>query len=395
MRYNFDRLPDRRRTENAKWNQYAPDILPLWVADMDFPSPEPVVRALRQRVEHGYFGYPPSGLTDAHSFPEFRRLLVERMEKLYGWQVLPEEIVFVPGVVVGFTLACHALAAPGGEVLAQTPVYPHFLHAPEQAGMQQVDVELSRGPDGVYHIDFQAFEKAISGNTRLFILCNPHNPIGRVFTRDELARLAEICLRRGVTICSDEVHSDLLFPGHRHIPLASLDAEIAQHTITLIAPSKTFNIAGLQCAVAVIQNAGLREQFIHANKGLVGWNNLLGMVAGQAAYAEGQEWLDQLLVYLQANRDFLSDFVREALPGISMSPVEGTYLAWLDCREAGIEGNPFQFFMEKGRVALSDGAAFGRGGQGFVRLNFGCPRAMLAEALQRMQAALEKKPLAL
>jgi cystathionine beta-lyase len=261
--------------------------------------------------------------------------------------------------------------------------------------MQPVAAELVRGPDGVYHIDFQAFEGAITANTRLFILCNPHNPVGRVFTRDELGHLADICLRRGVTICSDEVHSDLLFPGHRHIPLAALDPEIAQHTITLIAPSKTFNLAGLQCAIAIIQNAGLREQFVHANQGLVGWNNLLGMVAGQAAYAEGQEWLEQLLVYLQANRDYLSDFVRDGLPGIAMSPVEGTYLAWLDCREAGILGNPFQFFIENGRVALSDGADFGSGGEGFVRLNFGCPRAMLAEALGRMRAALEKKPLAL
>jgi cystathionine beta-lyase len=210
-----------------------------------------------------------------------------------------------------------------------------------------------------------------------------------------LAHLAEICLRHGVTICSDEIHSDLVFQGYRHIPIAALDPEIAQHTLTLIAPSKTYNIAGLQCSIAIIQNAGLREQFIHSCKGLVSWNNLLGMVAGQAAYAEGQEWLDQLLVYLQANRDFLADFVEDMLPGISMSPVEGTYLAWLDCRESGLSGNPAHFFMEKGRVALNDVATFGHGGEGFVRLNFGCPRALLAEALQRMQSALEKKPLAL
>jgi cystathionine beta-lyase len=254
--------------------------------------------------------------------------------------------------------------------------------------MQCVEAELARGPDGVYTIDFGAFERAITENTRLFILCNPHNPVGRVYGKDELERLAELCLRHGVTICSDEIHSDLVFPGRRHIPLAALDPEIAQRAITLIAPSKTYNIAGLQCAAAIIQNAGLREQYIHANQGLVSWNNLLGMTAGQAAYTEGQEWLDQLLIYLQANRDLLSDFVRDKLPGISMSPVEGTYLAWLDCREAGIEGNPYQFFLEQGRVALSDGAAFGRGGEGFVRLNFGCPRAMLLEALQRMRTSL-------
>jgi cystathionine beta-lyase len=311
------------------------------------------------------------------------------MWKLYGWQITPEDLLFIPGVVTGLNLACQALAEPGGGVLIQTPVYMPFLRLANNAGMAAQEMELSQGSDGNYHINWQKFEGAIDKHTRIFVLCNPHNPVGRVFRRAELERMAEICLRDKVVICSDEIHCDLLFSGNKHIPIASLDPEIAQNTITLMAPSKTFNIAGLQCSFAIVQNAELREKLKHAGKGLTGWVNSMGAVAGLAAYREGQEWLEQVLVYLEGNRNFLARYVADNLPGVKMRRPEGTYLAWLDCRATGIPCIPGQFFLRQAHVALNEGHTFGKGGEGFVRLNFGCPRATLRTALERMKAALQ------
>jgi len=381
MAYDFDRVIDRRGSDSVKWRCYDSDVLPLWVADMDFPSPEPVIRALRERVEHGIFGY---GIEP----PELREVIVERLQRLYGWQVSPNALVFLPGVVVGFNLASHAFASPGDGVLVQTPVYPPILHAWRQAGLISQQATLTRLPDGRHEIDFDAFERAISERTRLFILCNPHNPVGRVFRRDELQRLAEICLRHDVLICSDEIHGDLIFSGQQHLPIASLAPEIADRTITLLAPSKTYNIAGLQAAYAVIPNPELRQRYVAANAGLVGHPGVLAYTAALAAYRGGQPWLDEALRYLEGNRDWLYDYVRRELPTLTMAQPEGTYLAWLDCRQAGIQGNPHEFFLEQARVALNDGASFGPGGEGFVRLNFGCPRSTLEEAARRMKEAL-------
>jgi cystathionine beta-lyase len=249
-------------------------------------------------------------------------------------------------------------------------------------------MELTQRTDGSYEIDFDRFEAAITDRTRIFLLCNPHNPLARVFRRDELERMAEVCLRHEVVICSDEIHCDLVFEGYEHLPIASLAPEIADRTITLLAPSKTFNIAGLKCSLAIIENADLRKRFVEAKRGLVPWVNLLGQVAALAAYRDGGPWLEAVLSYLQANRDFLHDYVASHLTGVSMTRPEGTYLAWLDCREAGIPGNPHEFFLEEAKVAMNDGATFGQGGEGFVRLNFGCPRSMLVQALEQMRAAL-------
>ncbi len=379
----FDTVLDRRATESLKWRAYAADVLPMWVADMDFRSPEPVIAALHERVEHGVFGYP--GRVSG-----FNEVIMERMAQRYGWQVSAEEIVMVPGVVTGFNWVAQTFCAPGQAVLVQTPVYPPFLSAPANSGLLRQDAALVRRADGRYEIDFEAFEQAITPQTRLFILCNPHNPVGRVFTPAELTRLAEICLRHDVLICSDEIHCDLVYSPYQHTPIASLDAEIAQKTVTLMAPSKTYNIAGLECSFAIVPNAALRQQLQEGRRGVVGWVNVLGQVAALAAYRHGQPWLDELLLYLQANRDLTESFVRQYLPGVQMGPIEGTYLAWLDCRATGLE-DPYQFFLDEGRVALSNGADYGPGGQGFVRLNFGCPRAMLQEALQRMQQALLKR----
>jgi cystathionine beta-lyase len=381
MAYNFDQIIDRCHSDSDKWCRYDEDVLPLWVADMDFVSPEPVVRALRERVDHGVFGYGTEP-------PQLREAVVDRLQRLYDWHVSPEALLFLPGVARGFNLACRASTSPGDGMLVQTPIYPPILRAPANAGLTCDEMELTRQPDGHYIIDFDAFEAAITDRTRVFVLCNPHNPVGRVFRREELERMAEICLRHEIVICSDEIHCDLLFSGSRHLPIASLDPEIGQQAVTLMAPSKTYNLAGLKCSVAVVENAELREKINAAKVDLVPGISVFGCVAALAAYRDGQPWLQELLRYLEANRDFVLEYVDAHLPGITAGKPEGTYLAWLDCRQSGISGDPHEFFLEKARVALNDGQTFGRGGEGFVRLNFGCPRSTLVEALDRMKDAL-------
>ncbi len=381
MTYDFDRYIDRYSSDSVKWRRYGEDVLPLWVGDMDFASPEPVIRALHKRAEHGVFGY---GIEP----PELRPLIVERLQRLYDWHVCPEAIVFLPGVVSGFNLACRAVTSPGDGMLVQTPIYYPILRIPENAGVTLNDMELTRQPDGQYEIDFDAFEAAITDRTRIFVLCNPHNPVGRVFRRDELERMAEICLCHDIVVCSDEIYCDQLFRGHRHLPIDSLDPEIADRTITLMAPSKTYNLPGLRCGLAIIQNQELRQKFEAARADIVPRPNVMGYSAALAAYRDGQPWLDQVMRYLETNRDFLLQYVESHLPGITMGKPEATYLAWLDCRQAGIPGNPHEFFLEKAKVALNDGPVFGRGGEGFVRLNFGCPRSTLEEALERLKEAL-------
>jgi cystathionine beta-lyase len=378
---DLDRLVDRRFSDSVKWRLYDSDVLPMWVADMDFLSPEPVIRALRERVDHGVFGY-------GQEPSELRPVIVERLRHLYGWQVAPEALVFVPGVVTGFNQAAHAVTSPGDGVLVQTPVYFPMLYTPGNVGCTLDEMELTLKEDGSYEVDFDAFEAAITARTRIFLLCSPHNPVGRVFRQDELERMAEVCLRHDVVICSDEIHCDLVFQGYPHLPIASLDPEIADRTITLIAPSKTYNIAGLHFSVAIIQNAELREKYQAASAGLVGRPGILSAVAALAAYRDGQPWLDAVLRYLEGNADYATEYVNTQLPGVKMWRPEGTYLGWLDCREAGMEGSPHQFFLQQARVALNEGASFGRGGEGFARLNFGCPRSTLSEALERMRKAL-------
>ncbi len=280
MPKNFDRSIERRNSDSIKWNLYEADVLPMWVADMDFASPPPVIQALQTRVEHGVFGY-------AGDPVELRKVIVNRFAERYLWFIKPEDIVFTPGVVVGFNIAAHAIAVPDGEILIQPPVYPPFFKTGLYAGLKTLENPLVQDETGYYGIDFEDFEKKISENTRLFLLCNPHNPVGRVFHREELERMAEICLRKNVLICSDEIHGDLIFAGNKHIPMGSINPDIAQKTITLMAPSKTFNIAGLDCSFAIIQNKDLREQYIKAMKGITGNTNMLGITAALAAYQSG------------------------------------------------------------------------------------------------------------
>lgn len=386
MIYDFDVVIDRIKSESVKWHRYEPDVLPLWVADMDFVCPEPVLRALQERVAHGVFGYPDV-------MPSLLDVVVQRLERLYGWHVEPEDLVFMPGVVRGFHLACHAFVNPSEAVLVQTPVYPPILRAAKTTGILHQEMELTQNADSSYDLDTDIFERAFNDQPRLFLLCNPHNPVGKVYCQDDLEKMAEVCLRHKVIICSDEIHAELLFSGQKHIPIAALDPEIARHTITLIAPSKTFNIAGLDCSLAVIQNPDLRKKYLDARKGLISGVNVLGLTAALAAYQYGDDWLQQVLHYLENNRNYLYEFVESECDGVEMSKPEGTYLAWLDCRQAGerVSANPHKFFLEHARVALNDGLDFGPTGAGFVRLNFACPRQTLTSALYAMRDALIRR----
>jgi cystathionine beta-lyase len=385
MDYDFDRVYDRRGSDSAKWGRFDPDVLPMPVADMDFPSPEPVRRALRERVEHPFYGY-------GMATEDFHAAFTAWLKRRHGWEVPYEALVPIPGVIPGFNMALRALTSPGDSIALQLPAYPPILNANGHHGLVRNEAFLVRGDSGRYEIDWQSLEAAIDETTRVFLLCNPHNPVGRVFSRDELRRLAEICLDRGLWIVSDEIHCDLVLDGNVHTPIASLGPEVAERTITLMAPSKTFNLAGLKASVAIVTDAVLRERFEAAKGGLVGSVNILGYAAMTAAYRDCEDWLEALKRYLTANRDFLAAFVRERMPEIVVYPAEGTYLAWLDCNALGAPGNDAcGWFLENARVAFGDGKNFGPPGEGFVRLNFGCPRMLLREGLERMARALERR----
>jgi cysteine-S-conjugate beta-lyase len=373
--------PERRGSDSIKWGLYEEDVLPLWVADMDFTSPPAVLEALKHRVDHGVFGY-------AFESRELKEIIAERMEARYGWKVRREEIILLPGVVPAINLVCQAVTQPGESVLIQSPVYPPFFQAPLTAGARVTNSTIEVDASGEYSFDSQVFEAGIEEDTRCFVLCNPHNPIGKVYSREDLSAMADVCLRHGLTICSDEIHSDLIFDGYQHAPIASIDPEVSAATVTLLAPSKTYNIAGLECSAMICQNPDLRGRLIEARRGLLGGVNLLGQVAAIAAYREGGDWLREILVILENNRNLLLNFLRDRIPGIRMVKPQATYLAWLDCRDLGLGENPAQFFLKKARVALNNGEDFGEAGKGFVRLNFGCPPERLIEALERMAAAV-------
>jgi cystathionine beta-lyase len=391
MAFDFDQPIDRSKTNSIKWRRYGPRVLPLWVADMDFAAPQPVLEALRAATAHGVFGYELPSLA-------LREVVAARMERLYGWKVSPAAVVATPGIVAALAAAAHGLGAPGEGVLVQPPVYPPFLKVPGDAGLVLQTAGMRCAPrDRIlrYEVDWDAFEAALGSGARtsVFLLCSPHNPTGQVFSRADLLRIAEICLKRDVLICSDEIHSELLLGSAAHLPIAALSPEIAARTVTLVAPSKTFNVPGLFCGFAIIPDRALRDRFKKALEGMALHVNNLGLVAAQAAFSgQCDDWLAALRRYLTANRDALAALLRGRLPGIRFTVPDATYLAWLDCRElAGsgrIQGSPHAFFLKKAGVALNDGGEFGPGGEGFVRLNFGCPRRTLEAALERMRAAL-------
>jgi cystathionine beta-lyase len=393
MAYNFDSIIERRGTNSFKWRQYPEDVMPLWVADMDFAAPEPIVAALRAKVEHGVFGYEmPSG--------ELSETVAARMQTLYGWQVSPDWVVATPGVVAGFTIAAHTVCTAGQGILIQPPVYPPFLKIHENAGLVRQDAPLVTETDGStlrYAVDFDVVKKAVhsgGAQTGMFLLCNPHNPTGQAYSRDDLLRMADICLKNGVVICSDEIHSELLLGGAQHLSIAALGPEIAARVITLIAPSKTFNVPGLFCGFAIIPDKDLRERYKKTIERMGMHVGSFGLAAAQVAFSGAcDEWLAALCVYLTGNRDFLVEFVQREFDGIRTTVPDATYLAWLDCNElvksGRITGTPYKFFLRQAKVALNEGKEFGPGGEGFVRLNFACPRSKLIEALEKMKAALE------
>lgn len=389
MKYNFDTIIDRRPTNSIKWTKFPEDVLPLWVADMDFKTPQPILDALRTALEQGVLGYeiPSQSLFES---------VVDRLEALYGWEIEPEMVVATPGIVSGFNAAAQTVCAPGEGILMQPPVYFPFLRVHENLGLTRQYAPLVRAMEGShvrYEIDFDGFEAAMGSEdarTSMFLFCNPHNPTGNAFSEDDLFRLVEICLRNNVVICSDEIHSELLLGETHHTPIATLSSEIAERTITLVAPSKTFNTAGLFCGFAIIPNPELRERYQKSVEQMTLHVNSLGQVAAAEAFSGScDDWLDEVLVYLSANRDFVVNYVKENLPDIRTTLPDATYLIWLDCIqliESGMmTGNPHEFFLNEARVALSDGAQFGPGGEGFVRLNFACPRSILEEALTNMK----------
>lgn len=382
MNSDFDSVIERRGTDSQKWQKYAGrDILPLWVADMDFKSSPAIIAALQQRVADGVFGYarPVKSTTDA---------IVNAMHTRYGWTIDPSWLVWLPGLVVGLNIVSQAFAEPGDEALTLTPVYPPFMSAPKNSGRlsKQVPLVLDRAARR-WEIDWAALEAAVTPRTKLFILCNPHNPVARVWRRDELQRLGEFCVRHNLVLCSDEIHCDLILDNLPHIPTALLGEDIAKRTITLMAPSKTYNVPGLGTSLAIIPDATLRAQFVRATAGVVAEVTCLGFTACEAAYRDSEDWRQGLLATLRGNRDYLLDFVARELPGVVIeAPIEATYLAWMNVSALKL-ADPIAHFESHG-VGLSEGAFFGVPKGQYVRLNFGCPRATLIEALTRMKRAV-------
>ena len=389
MTYNFDRVPNRRLAGIVnKWTYYPQEgLLPLWVADMDFPAPKPILDALRKALDHGVLGYELAS-------NQLLETVAARMERLYAWKVKPEWVVPVTGIVNGFNVAARAFGSSKKGCIIQPPVYNEFHELKNNVGLPQLDAPLIKKVRGNilhYEIDWDIFRKQAK-KAGMFLLCNPHNPLGIIFSRSDLRRMAEICLENNVLIVSDEIHSELMLDEKKFTPMAKLSSEIAQNTITLIAPSKTFNVPGLFCGFAIIPNKELREQYTKTVAHLRLHVASLGLRAAQAAFSgQCDEWLQELRSYLAANRDFLVDYVTSKMPGVRITKPQATYLAWLDFTELDLEPSPYQFFFENAKVALSDGVIFGANGKGHVRLNFGTSRKILKQGLDRMEKALRAR----
>ncbi|RRW69024.1 putative C-S lyase [Pseudomonas fluorescens] len=382
MTFDFDQLFDRHHTGSTKWSRYPADVLPMWVADMDFAAPPVIVEALQQRLLHPLLGY-------SVAQDNLREAIVADLWNKYSWQVKPQELIFLPGVESGFNMALKALVQAQQNVVMQVPNYPPLRHAPAHWGLNKVELEFNAQADGTYATPLDALRESLKGGGAL-LLSNPHNPLGKVFDREELQAVADICAAQDAWIISDEIHAELCFDGRVHIPTASLSPEISKRTITLMSASKAYNIAGLKTSFMIIQDAALRERVNHARCGMVDSVNPLGMEATRVAYSEAAPWLAELKTYLQANRDWLLDAVRTRLPGVTINVPQGTYLAWLDCSALDLP-DPQRFFLEQGKVGLSAGLDFGDQHQQFVRLNFGCPRALLEDGVARMERALASR----
>jgi len=402
MPFDFDQVFSREDTSATKWGMMQDEhdpfvshptdlfrgehrVLPMWVADMDFASPPPVVEALIARAQHGIYGY-------TYRSDTYNQAVVNWMNKRYGWKILPEWICATPGVVPALNLLVRTFVAPGERVLVQPPVYYPFFSAIKNNGG-----EIAENPllfeDGRYRMDFRGLEKIASDpRVKMAILCSPHNPVGRVWTADELLRFGEICLRNNVLVVSDEIHGDLIYPGYKFVPLANLSNELAQNAIVCTAPSKTFNLAGLKASNIIIPNATLREKFDRTilNNGLLGMN-AFSAVAVEAAYNHGDEWLEEMLKYVEGNLRYLQEFISQHIPQLSVIEPEGTYLVWLDCRRLELDRAGLRrLFLNEAKVYLDEGSIFGAQGEGFQRINIACPRSILTDALERIRQAVAR-----
>jgi cystathionine beta-lyase len=394
MKYDFDQVCSRQHTNSMKWDTIqkifgSDDLIPMWVADMDFPVARPIVEALEARVRHEFYGYthPANSLIEA---------IVERMKRKFGWQIEPEWVVFSPGVIPALNIAVRSLTHPGDEVILQEPVYYPFFPIVRQNGCQIATNKLKLS-GGQYEMDLKDLESKFQarigmGETpsrvKTIILCNPQNPIGRLWNREELEKLGEVVIGHGAIVISDEIHCEILFDGHKHTPFATLSREFEQNCIVCMAPSKTFNLAGVQASSIIIPNVKLRSSFNEARAGIPE-PNLFGLAAMEAAYRYGDEWLEQLLEYLQKNLEFALDYFAQKIPRITVVRPQATFLLWFDCRELGLDDIALRLFMrEKARVGLDDGFVFGAGGSGFQRMNIACSRSVLEEALHRIEVAV-------
>ncbi len=385
----FDQRIDRHGTDTVKWDGLGrifgrSDALALWVADMDFQAPDPVLKALRERVEHGVFGY-------SYRPKDYDKAILHWEEERHAWSPDPNALFYVPGVMTGIAKAVQTFSQPGDRVVIQPPVYHPFFDMIRHNDREVGEAPLERDENGRYGMDFAALEEELrKDGSKIFLLCSPHNPVGRIWSSQELKKVGELCERHDVLILSDEIHQDIEYGEQCHIPIASLDPELQKRVLTFSSPAKTFNLQGIISAFAIVPDKKKRVQLQKALRAdHIVLENALSIVACRAAYQEGRDWLDELLRYLKANRDLVDRFVQERLPGIEHVPPEGTYLSWLDCRGLQLSQDALKRFMlERAGVALNDGSTFGEGGEGMLRLNFGCPRGLLEEGLERIEGAL-------
>ncbi len=382
---NFDKVIDRHNTNSYKWDALGEfygrnDLLSMWVADMDFESPKVVIDAMRNRLEHGIFGY--TFVSDS-----FKESVKKWMLNRHEWVIDKNEIVVTPGVVPAINFAIRAFSRPGDKVIVQTPVYYPFFDAIKNTGRHVVENPLAYS-NGEYKMDLEDFKSKIDNRTKLFILCSPHNPVGRIWSKDELEKIAKICLENDILIISDEIHSDIIRKGYRHIPLASISDEIAQNTISCYSVSKTFNLAGLETSAILIKNSKLRVELEKSMENLnIFSSNIFGLVAMEAAYNHGQNWLEELLDYLEDNHQFVQRFFEDT--NVKVVKAQGTYLVWLDFSNLNISQKELNdLLVNKAKVALVNGEKFGKNGVGFMRLNIGCPKSILEEGLNRIATAL-------
>lgn len=378
MTYDFDELIDRTNTDSFKWDKYKNrDIIPLWVADMDFKAAPPILKALEDVTKQGVIGY-------WHAPDELADVIVKRLEERHNWKIEKDWIVYLPGLVPGLTLSCMVVGNDGDEIITTVPVYGPFMKAPEAAKKKLVKVQMKL-ENNRWTLDFDAIRAAITPRTRMFMLCNPYNPAGTVFTKEELQTLSDICTEYNIVICADEIHCDLILDeSKKHISIATLSKEAENQTITLLSPSKTFNIAGLGCSFAVIPDGEIRAKFANLKYIVEPMPSAYAFQAALAAYRDCDEWHEQLLAYLRKNHDYILQEMN-AIKGFSMQPLESTYLAWIDTRESGIEN--ISEILENAGVGISDGGFF-FDGKGFIRLNFGTQMRRLEAAVWRMRKVL-------